>query len=504
MDESSHMSQNVTEFTDIPTDSDLATWYKVLSGQSVQDTMTKFEISKYGFLPESCDTILTENFKFLEHCVSMIPETKSFGEQFREIVSDLPIYNPQIHQITGLSYSQKANLFSLLTIIINRYIWCQGIEDAQNYNQIPAILSVPLYELSEDLGVVPTLSHGSIDLWNWKLTDKSKPFNLDNIDILHTMTGTESEEWFYKIMICIEGLSGEVVAISHEISKYYSNSQIILSLLKVMNLKIKESVQIINRIYEHCDPDVFFDKIRIYLSGSLNDNLPQGIIFDLHPLGLGTKTYRLHGGSAAQSTLFQIYDILFGIQHTGHGKEFLDKMRHYMPESHRVFAEELAKTLSIKKYIELSVGLDLHSNKNSLKYMFEQCVKNITNLRKIHLMIEDRKNADLITNAHGDKGSGGTNLIVFCKEIIDDSISAIKLHDYSSLKNQRIDFELNYLIDRPGDRYGSIKSDGIQDIKNMTCIVRNVYTDRQKCKSYTLLSIIIGIIAILIYSMIKY
>ena len=485
----SSMSQDATEFTTTVTESDLATWHKVLSEQSVQDTMTKYRLSKYGFLPESCDTVLPDNFKFFEYCISMISETKSFGDQFREIVNELPEYDSVMHQVNMLSYAQQANLFSILTIIINRYVWCQGIEDAKNYNRIPAILSVPLYQLSELLGVVPTLSHGSIDLWNWKLINPLNPFDLDNIDILHTMTGTESEEWFYKIMICIEGKAGDVVRIAHQIKQYYSVPEKLVSILKIINLRLQESVQIINRMYEHCNPDVFFDKIRIYLSGSLNDNLPQGIIFDLQPLGLSTKTYLLHGGSAAQSSLIQMYDILFGIQHSGHGKEFLDKMRQYMPGSHREYAEELAKKISIKRFIELSFDNNMQSNieqiNYSLKYIYEQCVKNITNLREAHirivhkyviLMIEDRNKADLLTNAHGTKGSGGTNPIVFCKQIIDDSKRAIQL------KNQCIkpDIKLNELIDRPG------------------------YTKQKICKSYVLFSIVISILAIICYSIIKY
>jgi indoleamine 2,3-dioxygenase len=449
------MSNNIDPLSDAPwhepgpvsdpTDKDIYVWDLVLNNSDTKKLAQKYNITKYGYLPEKCLESLPPKFEYLNICADALPETKTSSSEFRDIINSLPKSNFTDINIDDLDLDDAYKLYSILTMVVNRYVWCNGIKDAKNYSIIPPQISIPLYKVSEKLNIVPTLTHAAVDLWNWKITDPSKPFSLDNIDVINTLTGNKSEEWFYKVMIAIEGISGESVMIAQVINKYYDDPETILSLLKVMNTKINAAVSLIKRMYEQCDPDFFFDRLRIYLSGSKNEFLPDGIKFDLTPIDMGYEVYCLIGGSAAQSTLIQMYDILFDVKHDGHGKKFLDEMRFYMPGIHRIYLEDLSLTPSIKLYLTQITDSDRYED---IKNIYNKCVLNLKRFREAHIglvhayimkMVDDRKEAvkvnkdDNIKNAHGEKGSGGTNPVEFCKELIEDTQNTIKPKEIKSL-----------------------------------------------------------------------
>jgi len=133
------------------------------------------------------------------------------------------------------------------------------------------------------------------------------------------------------------------------------------------------------------------------------------------------------GGSAAQSTLIQVYDALLGIEHTGHAKEYLNEMCNYMPKDHLIFLNYVRKNVNIKEIIKLNGDYDL-----SRKY--DECVNQLASFRHAHLglvhayimkfikepNVNVHENDNDNENAHGAKGSGGTNPIEFCKHVIKD------------------------------------------------------------------------------------
>lgn len=76
----------------------------------------------------------------------------------------------------------------------------------------------------------------------------------------------------------------------------------------------------LKRMYDHNAPDVFFYQLRPFLAGSKNmqtAGLPNGLFYDM---GDGCGEWRQYsGGSNAQSSLIQTFDIFLGVSHTATG-----------------------------------------------------------------------------------------------------------------------------------------------------------------------------------------
>lgn len=163
-----------------------------------------------------------------------------------------------------------------------------------------------------------------------------------------TYSGSLDEAWFYLVTTSIESsgapcLSKIANAIDNitqgETDKLKSNLQHISSCIEKMNHDL-------NRMFEKCDPYVFYWKIRPYLAGWENmaeAGLPLGVIYEgvdlwesqtdeyadmshLDEAELILRQYRRYaGGSAAQSSLIAALDVAFGVEHhrTGEKPSFI-------------------------------------------------------------------------------------------------------------------------------------------------------------------------------------
>lgn len=80
---------------------------------------------------------------------------------------------------------------------------------------------------------------------------------------------------------------------------------------------VKEIAEILKRMTEKCRPQVFYNEIRPFLAGSKNmevAGLPNGVFYDE---GNGKGVWRKYsGGSNAQSSLIQFFDVVLGVQHS--------------------------------------------------------------------------------------------------------------------------------------------------------------------------------------------
>lgn len=377
--------------------------------------LSRFDISEFGFLPAKCVTTLPKNFECLQHALNQLPETIS-DKGIRLIINYLPKYDVNLHTTINLTIAECKFMYSILCMLMNRYVWCMGFGNAKKCNTIPQIIGIPLYEISQRLGIVPILTHAAVDLWNWKINGNE--FKLDNLETINTMTGNISESWFYKIMIAIEGNGGkmltEIYDISQMLNKNVNNidNNVIADFLIRLSNNISDSNKLIKKMYDHCDAEFFFNNIRIYLSGSANEHLPYGLKIDLSPIGRGKYRFSYKGGSAAQSTLIQVYDRLLGVIHND-SSTFLNEMKDYMPISHRNFLDEIK---SIKTFVDNSDDAIIINNYN-------KCVDQLQRFRQSHLGLVQNYiipflNRNENKNAHGEKGSAGTDLKTFLQEVI--------------------------------------------------------------------------------------
>ena len=387
--------------------------------------MIKYDISNYGFLPESCITVLPLDFSYVNNIVADLKHPA-----IRDIVNmHMPKKTPDIFSLTK---EEKKYLYSVLCMIVHRYVWC----DIKNPAQIiPYHIGKIWLDVSNDLGIVPVLTHAAVDLWNWQLINPSMPFSLDNLRSINLMLDNESnatEQWFYLDMVAIEGIGAKSLYHFHniinEINSFRDNEKIYESFIEIIN-NFKEITVIMKRMYEKCDPKIFFHKLRIYLNGyNKTDIFPNG----LHVEGFPDIELKYTGGSAAQSSLIQAFDIFLSVKHDKSGDKncsgvFLDRMRDYMPTKHREYLEYI-ETISpnISDYVS-------NSNDEYMKELYTECIHNLVLFRSAHIslvhthivkLIRNKKDNSVdekTNNASGTEGTAGTEPYKFCKSIIDET-----------------------------------------------------------------------------------
>ena len=184
-------------------------------------------------------------------------------------------------------------------------------------------------------------------------------------------------------------------------TKYVTEALIVLA------QRIDELGSLLTRMYENCDAHVFYHRIRPFLAGSKNmaeAGLPNGIIFED---GTGTEPYRQYGGgSNAQSSLIQFFDLILGVEHrpTGEMKKpdsskveaettaqtppsrhnFIHEMRSYMPGPHRRFLEHVASVANIKDFVAQ------HRRNQTLTIAYDACLAMLRTLRDKHIHLVSR------------------------------------------------------------------------------------------------------------------
>ena len=70
--------------------------------------------------------------------------------------------------------------------------------------EIPEGIAVPLWEISEKLGIPPILGHVSIVLYNWRRLDMEASICMENLSTLNNFFDGRDESWFYLITVEIE------------------------------------------------------------------------------------------------------------------------------------------------------------------------------------------------------------------------------------------------------------------------------------------------------------
>lgn len=371
----------------------------------------KYDISKYGFLPEKPLNELPQSLSIYNRLICLQKQGKrdDFYKELSNIKCEDEKYYKKI--VENETVATVKYIYSVFSIISHYYIWAKGADNREN--TIPISLGGPWYSSAILLGLPCVLTHASVDLYNWEIVDKTNEFSLDNIKIINTMTNTDDEAWFYKVMIAIEGVCGKILP---KLLLTEFDEDNIKELLTDISSSISEATKNIQRMREGCEPDFFFNKLRIFLGGSNDPKLfPDGLKLD----GMSVGNVKFVGGSAAQSTLIQALDIFFDVEHVEHAKQFLDSMRDYMPQKHKNYLDALTENRKkIRSYV-------LDSNQEIIK-LYNDGLEKLVQFRSSHLgIVHDyilkflpKKENTIVNNIHGNKGSGGTDPKIFLTDVI--------------------------------------------------------------------------------------
>ena len=123
----------------------------------------------------------------------------------------------------------------------------------------------------------------------------------NNLHAVSTFTGTKDESWFYIVhglleLAAVPGLK----AITHAYCSVMNHDHqgLAQDLLTVRDT-LEQMLETLLKMYEQCDPKVFFVKIRPFLAGSKGlQAFPAGLLYE----GVNPEPLQYHGASAAQSS----------------------------------------------------------------------------------------------------------------------------------------------------------------------------------------------------------
>ncbi|KAJ5396447.1 hypothetical protein N7509_004560, partial [Penicillium cosmopolitanum] len=376
------------------------------------------------------------------------------SKRVRDVVDCLPILSTSNLQTDA----EWRRAYVVLVFMLHGYVW-GGDRPAE---RIPPQLTQPLFEVCERVQLPPVATYAGVCLWNYRPIFPDEPTdNLDNLACLQTFTGSLDEQWFFLVSVAMEARGAPSIPLMLQAiaAARQDRAEVVTQCLQHLAEIIDEISGLLLRMYDNCDPYVFYNRIRPYLAGSKNmadAGLPNGVLYDD---GRNAPQYRQYGGgSNAQSSLIQFFDIVLGIEHrpTGvtrkdqasadaedsprprHG--FIHEMREYMPGPHRRFLQDVESVANIRAYVEA------HRADPALRIAYDACLSMLRVMRDKHIQIVSRyiilqsrgarsasqsgepsKPAvkNLATAAPKDnkklRGTGGTALIPFLKQARDET-----------------------------------------------------------------------------------
>ena len=329
-------------------------------------------------------------------------------------------------QTPDLAYLEDSGQLERAMLVISAlgmaYVW--GMEPPAR--RIPAAIAVPWQRLADKLGRPPIMTHASIVLNNWRRLDPQQPIMADNLASVQHFLGGMDEQWFFTVTAALEAAGAPALlplvrakqAVTVANSGTIIDDGTIIDELKRVASIFQQVLLVLRRMYEKCDPYIFYLRIRPFLTGWDKS----GIVYE----GVSETPLKLNGGSAAQSSLIQAFDAGLGIEHLHpETRPFLTLMRDYMPPRHRRFVEDLAAGPSVYDYVSTQ-----QQETPALANAFNACIDALDNIRKAHMEIVVRY--ILHQSPQGEKGAlgtGGTSFVPLLKEARKETIQK-KLKQY--------------------------------------------------------------------------
>ncbi|KAL7805409.1 Indoleamine 2,3-dioxygenase [Trichoderma aethiopicum] len=417
----------------------------------------------HGFLPGTLPlTRLPDPYYNKWEAIVANLQALILSRRLRGVIDRLPVLST-----VGLEHDAEwRRAYSLLCFMAHGYIW-GGDAPA---DRLPPQISIPLLDVSRRLEVPPVATYAAVCLWNFKPLFMDEDIDsLENLATLFTFTGAIDESWFYLVSVAIEARGAPIMSLmlTAFAAARQGDSATVTRCLRAFAERLTDLTSILQRMHESCDPVIFYNRIRPFLAGSKNmaeAGLPFGVIYDD---GTGNDAYRQYsGGSNAQSSLIQFFDIALGIQHRPTGEKrgdsssssesdhhrgrsgsarhnFIQDMRNYMPGPHARFLEDVSRVANVREYVEE------HADDAQLCLAYDACLAMLSAFRDKHIAIVTRyvitpsrqmrarsrsrspevaRRAPLnlaVASRKGEgknqKGTGGTALIPFLKQARDET-----------------------------------------------------------------------------------
>ncbi len=366
------------------------------------DDLKSFGLSRErGFLP-LLDPLreLPQEFDALEEVGHDLPRLLLTGH-IRAILESLPLL--PVDALESEAELRRAML--LLSFVGHAYVW-SGDEPA---SRIPARIAAPWCEAAVRLGRPPVLSYASYALDNWQRIDADGPVELGNIMLLQNFLGGADEDWFIGVHVDIEFKAGRALCELGPALRAASNQDppALVDSLVAIAASVESMVGTLARMPEHCDPYIYFRRVRPYIHGwKDHPALPSGVVYEGVEI-LGGHPQQFRGETGAQSGIVPALDAVLGIAHAADPlRSYLVEMRDYMPPGHRAFLAALDEAGSVRPFVQ-----SRESGTAELRSAYDHCVGWLEAFRSLHLdyaasYIDEQSAAERSNPT--DVGTGGT------------------------------------------------------------------------------------------------
>lgn len=240
--------------------------------------------------------------------------------------------------------------------------------------------------------MAPILTFADTVLWNARPKDPRRPLSIDNMEFENSFTGTEDEENFYKASASVELRGVEAIQIIHRYLNLddpedrINESGLRSDLLRLKTV-LEELTELMGCVRAAVDPRVFYWQVRPWFNGSGSGGGQRWVYEGVSESAVVDTS----GPSAGQSAIIHAIDAFLEIDHRElrcpipsvrkqHGDSaFMDRMRRYMPGSHRGFLERLDDVpVTIKKVAMERAGL---------REEYNDTVRALKRLRDIHIRV---------------------------------------------------------------------------------------------------------------------
>lgn len=225
---------------------------------------------------------------------------------------------------------------------------------------LPAQLAVALWRASRRIGMEPTMSYGLYALWNYYRKDPEKPVSLENIELLHSFTGTLDERWFVWIHQAVEVAFAPAIPEllracwlsrvrdpdgSIPRLRSLEDNVIVQEMIQCLNNATKaarDAVAVLTRMREHCDYGTYFNRVRLFFT------YPNSVVFEgVEELG-GTPQQKL-GETGGQTPFMHFQLAAAGIDHDD--DPYFPRMRQYMSKPFRELVEFVKNSSKIRSFV---------------------------------------------------------------------------------------------------------------------------------------------------------
>lgn len=381
--------------------------------------LADYDISvERGFLPlEDPLRALPDLFLPWEDAARDLPKMLMTGS-VRAHLATIPML--EVDDLTDPRKLDRAML--ILSYLGSAWVW----GERELSNTLPSNIAVPWVRVARRLNRPPVLSYASHALNNWRRVDPSLGVELGNVVRLLNFLGGLDEEWFVLVHIAIEAKAGPAMsgAVGLRAAIRADDDQAAEQSLIEMSKTLRALISILQRMPENCDPYIYYKRVRPFIFGWHNPDLPHGVHYEgvVEWAGQGQ---RFRGETGAQSAIIPAIDAALGVRFEGSSEfaEHLEQLRHYMPLKHREF---IARLETEEAEVSCRDWIVRRPENKQLRAEFNAVVEALHAFRRQHLEFarsfiahqEPRSSA----NPNGI-GTGGTPFMHYLHDHVDQTLA---------------------------------------------------------------------------------